>query len=541
MLTILEDICKGKGQAGDIELLQEIGDTVKKASLCGLGQTAPNPVLTTIKYFREEYEEHIKEKKCRSAVCPEIVQAPCKHTCPAQVDAPRYIRLIEQGDFESARKVVQERIPFAWVCGLVCFHPCETRCKRGMVDEPIAIRALKRSAVEFGKGIEDEGKMLVKASGKRVAIIGSGPAGLSCAYYLRKLCGHEVDVYEALAKPGGMLRYGIPEYRLPQKVLDKEITRIEKLGVKIKTNQKITDLKALRKKYDALFLAMGAMENIPLGIPGENLEGMLNCITFLRDVKMGKKIRLGEELGVIGGGNSAIDTARTALRLGADKVTILYRRTEKEMPASAEEIEEAKKEGVKIEFLVAPVKAEHKDAKIQLTLQRMNLGDIDKSGRPRPVPIVGSEFKLKFDQVITAIGQRPAISKKLGLQLNSTGTIKVNPETLETSIKGVFAGGDVVLGPASVVEAIAMGRKASVAIDRYLGGRGIIDEKLVKEELGKSKLPRGEEKKERRRERMRFTNPRERIKNFRMVELGYSKAQSCKEASRCLQCDLEEK
>jgi len=540
MLTILEDICAGRGKPGDIELLGEIGEMVKKASLCGLGQTAPNPVLTTIRYFRDEYEEHIKEKKCRAAVCKEIVQAPCKHTCPAGVDAPRYIRLIEQGDFVSARKVVQESIPFAWVCGLVCFHPCETRCRRGLVDEPIAIRALKRSAVEFGGGVSDSEKMLVPASGKKVAVVGSGPAGLTTAYYLRKLCGHEVDVYEALPKPGGMLRYGIPEYRLPQKILDQEINRIKKLGVKIKTNTRIDNIKKLRKNYDAVFVSVGAHNNVPLGIPGENLEGMLNCVTLLRQVKMGKKPRLGTKVAVIGGGNSAIDASRTALRLGAKEVVILYRRTEKEMPANPEEIAEAREEGVKIEFLVAPVRAKRKNGKILLTLQKMELGDIDASGRPRPIPIKGSEFEMEFDQVITAIGQGPSTSKKMGLELDKRGRIKVNPETLETSIPGVFAGGDAVLGPASVIEAIAQGKRAAIFIDRYLGGKGEIKEQLVPEELGREKLPRPEEEGERGRPKMRYASAKTRIKSFAQTELGYTKKQAQEEASRCLQCDLEE-
>jgi NADH-quinone oxidoreductase subunit F len=540
MLTILEDICAGKGKPEDIDVLGEIGEIVKKASLCGLGQTAPNPVLTTIRYFREEYEEHIKEKKCRAAVCREIVGAPCRHTCPAGVDAARYIRLIEQGDFESARKVVQESIPLAWVCGLVCFHPCETRCKRGLVDEPIAIRALKRATVEFGGGIKDDVITKAKPSGKKVGIVGSGPAGLTAAYYLRKLCGHEVQIFEALPKPGGMLRYGIPDYRLPQKALDQEIRRIQNLGVKIRTNRKIASIKKLRKDYDAIFIAVGAHENTPLRIPGENLEGMLNCVTMLRQVNMGKKIRLGKDVAVIGGGNSAIDSARTALRLGSRNVTILYRRTEKEMPANPEEVEEAREEGIRIEFLVAPLKAAKRNGRVAVTLQRMELGDIDRSGRRRPVPIEGSEFELEFDQVIASIGQKPGTDKNMGLELTRWGAIKVNHETLETSIPGVYAGGDVVTGPASVIEAIAMGKKAAQAIDRSLGGTGVIEEKLVPEEKGAQKLPRAEEEGERKRPRMKFKPARQRIKGFAQNELGYSMRQAMNEASRCLQCDLEE-
>ncbi|MFH1435659.1 MAG: NADH-ubiquinone oxidoreductase-F iron-sulfur binding region domain-containing protein, partial [Pseudomonadota bacterium] len=539
MLTILNEICAGKGKAGDIELLKEIGGMTRKASLCGLGQTAANPVLTTIKYFENEYEEHIRDKKCRAVVCQGIVGAPCRHTCPAGVDVPRYVRLIEKGDFVSARKVVQEKLPFAWACGLVCFHPCESRCRRGPMDEPLAVRALKRSALEYGGGVIGDGKMVVGESGRKIAIVGSGPAGLTAAYYLRKFGGHAVDVFEALPDAGGMLRYGIPEYRLPRKVLNAEIKRIERLGVRIRTGRRIGGIGKLRKSYDAVFVGAGASENVSLGIPGDGMKGMLSCLEFLRDVKMGAEPKVGPEVAVIGGGNSAIDAARTALRAGAAGVTILYRRTEKEMPASEEEIEEARAEGVRMEFLVAPLKAVRKKGRIRLTLGNMMLGDYDASGRRRPVPAPGSEVDMEFDHVIAAIGQRPAVAG-IGVELGRGGRITVDGATLETSMRGVYAGGDVVLGPSSVIEAIAQGRQAAASIDLYLGGTGKIVEKLVEEKLGSQKLPRAEEKGERKRPAMRFLSARRRVECFDQVECGFSRKQAMQEASRCLQCDLEE-
>ncbi len=525
MLTILNEICAGKGKAGDIELLKEIGEMTRKTSLCGLGQTAANPVLTTIKYFENEYEEHIRDKKCRAVVCQGIVGAPCKHTCPAGVDVPRYIRLIEQGDFISARKVVQGKLPFAWVCGLVCFHPCESRCRRGPMDEPLAVRALKRSALEYGGGVSGDGKMVAEESGRKVAILGSGPAGLTAAYYLRKFGGHAVDVFEALPEAGGMLRYGIPDYRLPGKVLNDEIRRIEKLGVRISTGRRIGGIGKLRKKYDAVFVGAGASENVSLGIPGDKLKGMLSCLDFLRDVKMGARPKVGPAVAVIGGGNSAIDAARTALRVGAAGVTILYRRTEKEMPASEEEIEEARAEGVGMEFLVAPVKASMKKGRIRLTLRKMMLGDYDASGRRRPVPVEGSDEDMEFDHVIAAIGQRPAVSG-MGMELGRGGRVTVDGATLQTSMPGVYAGGDVVLGPSSVIEAIAQGRQAAVSIDLFLGGTGKIVEKLVEEKLGSQKLPRVEEKGERKRPAMRFMPAKRRVGCFDQVECGFSRKQA---------------
>jgi len=540
MLTILEDICAGRGREGDIELLQELGSAIQKGSLCGLGQTAPNPVLTTIKYFREEYEEHIKDHKCRAAVCREIVGAPCTHTCPAGIDVPRYVRLIQAKKPKQALDVIRERIPFPSVCGLVCFHPCETRCKRAQLDAAVSIRALKRYAAEKGTPPGRWGRRSVKPSGKRVAVVGAGPGGLTAAYYLSKLGGHDVTVFEALPMAGGMLRYGIPAYRLPRKILDAEIRAIRSVGVRIKTNSRVKSARGLLKSgYDAVFLSPGAHRGLPMRIKGENNRGVLDCVTFLRSVERGEKIRVGKITAVVGGGNAAIDAARTALRLGADKVTILYRRTRDEMPAYEEEVHEALAEGVAIEFLTLPVEVTRRKGRLSVTCRRMELGPVDSSGRRRPVPIEGSDAAFEVDTLIAAIGQEPQVPSSLGVDADRRSRIKVDPRTLATNVPGLYAGGDAVTGPASVIEAIAAGRRAAVSIDLYLGGSGRIDETLaapdpatwpgVVEAAGEWKRTRNK------------TRPaRSRIRGFAQVEEGYSAAQAHREACRCLRCDLEE-
>ncbi len=536
MLAILEDITNGRGKLEDIDLLLSLGEQVKAGSLCGLGQTTPNPILTTIRYFHDEYEEHIKKHHCRAAVCEGLVAAPCSHTCPAGVDAPRYIRFIAQGKPAEALAVIREKIPFPSVCGYVCIHPCEAKCRRGLLDEAIGIRVLKRFAADHGNGLWKEGSRVAPATGKRVAIVGSGPAGLTAAYYLAKL-GHAVTVFEALPEAGGMMRVGIPDYRLPKDILKAEIKEIESIGVDIKTNTRVDSLDELfTDGYNAAFLATGAHQGIKIGVKGEDSPGVMDCVSFLREVSLGKKVEIGNSVAVIGGGNAAIDSARTALRLGAKEVTILYRRTQSEMPASAEEIEGAIAEGVKIEFLVAPTRISKKNGRVELVGISMRLGAIDASGRPRPEPIEGSEFALSFDNIIAAVGQRPEIPAQFDLTLGRGNTIQVDPETLATSREGVFAGGDAKHGPASVIEAIADGRQAAISIDKYLGGKGEIDEVLAPPE----KIT-AEEPLEERRTEVPALPVAERLKSFRLVELGLDERAAIREAKRCLRCDLEER
>jgi len=538
MLDILNDITHGRGKMEDIDLLLSLSEQIKAGSLCGLGQTAPNPVLTTIRYFRDEYEEHIKNHHCRAAVCEGIVSAPCTHTCPAGVDAPRYIRFIAKGKPDEALAVIREKIPFPSVCGYVCIHPCEAKCRRGLLDEAIGIRVLKRFAVDNGNGMWKQNSKIATSTGKQVAIVGSGPAGLTAAFYLAKL-GHKVTVFESLPEVGGMMRVAIPDYRLPKDILQNDIKEIEAVGVDIKTNTKVESTDDLfAQGYDAVFLAMGAHEGLKVGVKGEDSPGVMDCVTFLREVSLGKKVEVGDSAAVIGGGNAAIDSARTALRLGAKEVTVVYRRTKDEMPASAEEIEGAIEEGVKIRFLAAPLRITAKDGKLELECNAMKLGDIDASGRRRPEPIEGGEFTMSFDTIIAAIGQRPEIPTRFKLSLGRGNTIEVDPDSLATDKEGVFAGGDVVKGPASVIEAIAHGRLAATSIDKYLGGEGDIEETLAPPEEAMKPLEEAEEE-------MRVAIPappaKERIKNFNDVELTLSQKMAIKEAERCLRCDLEER
>jgi len=538
MLDILEDITNGKGKLEDIDLLLELSQAVKDGSLCGLGQTAPNPVLTTIRYFRDEYEEHIKKHHCRAAVCKGLVTAPCSHTCPAGVDVPRYVRFIAEGKPAEAVAVIREKIPFLSVCGHVCIHPCETKCRRGQLDDAIGIRVLKRFATEHDTGLWKENSKVAPATGKRVAIIGSGPTGLTAAYYLAKL-GHSVTVFDKLPEPGGMMRVGIPDYRLPKDILKAEIEEIKAVGVDIKTNTKVDSPERLFDQgYNAIFLAIGAHQGMRLGVDGEDSPKVVECVSFLREANLGKEIKLGDRVAVIGGGNAAIDSARTAFRLGAKEVTIIYRRTQPEMPASPEEIDEALVEGVKLYFLAAPSRIISRDGEVELECIRMELGAVDASGRRRPEPIKGSEFSMNFDTIIAAIGQRPEIPDKFDLPTGRGNTIQVDPDTLATTKEGIFAGGDAVSGPASVIEAIAAGRQAAISIDKYLGGSGVIDETLAPPEGELAPLEEAEEK---RRPQIPTLPVTQRLSSFAEVELGLSKELAIEEAKRCLRCDLEER
>lgn len=463
------------------------------------------------------------------------VPAPCRQACPAGVDAARYVRLIAEGKFAEALAVVREKIPFPSGCGFICAHPCESECTRGQIDEPIAIRILKRFAWEHDDGNWQKMSKVLPSTGKRVAVIGAGPAGLTAGYYLAKL-GHSVTVFEAMPEPGGMIRYGIPEYRLPKKILAAEIKVITDAGVEIITNTVVDSLDGLfTQGFNAVFVSLGAQQATGMGVEGEDDPRVLGGVEFLRDVNLGKSVDVGNRVAVIGGGNTAMDSARTARRLGAAEVTIVYRRTRREMPASSEEIEEALHEGIKMYFLAAPSKVINQDSEVQLECIRMKLGAPDASGRRRPEPVDGSEFTLSFDTIIAAIGQRPVIPEKYDLPLSRWNTIEVDSETMATSQKGVFAGGDVVLGPATVIEAIAQGRTAASAIDKHLGGSGDISETLTPVE----DIP------SRKGSPLELFRPEipaipleQRVSTFENVELSLTEKLAVEEAKRCLRCDL---
>jgi len=468
----------------------------------------------------------------------EAALIPCSNACPAGIDVPRYVRLTAEGKFAEAVAVVRERVPFPRVLGRVCFHPCEGVCRRGQLNQPIAICALKRFIAEQDATQWQAKTKKASPSGKKVAIVGSGPAGLTAAYYLAKL-GHSVTVFEALPQPGGMMRVGIPRYRLPKEVLDSEIEGIKSVGVEIKTDSKVESLDSLKQQsFNAVFLALGAHQGVKMGVPGEESPGVIECISFLKEVSQGKKVRLGDRVAVVGGGNAAIDAARTARRLGAKEVIIVYRRSRQEMTANPEEVEAALEEGIKILFLAAPTKITKDDNTLLMECLRMELGEPDARGRKRPVPIKGSEFNIACDAVIAAIGQVPAIPSGFGLEPLGNGTLKVNSETLAAGIDGVFAGGDVATGPASVIKAIAAGRKAASSIDRYLGGSGDISEALVEQAKASSWFGRDEAFANKQRERQPHLIVERRLSDFSEVELGFPRQRACEEAARCLRCDL---
>lgn len=474
----------------------------------------------------------------RAAALRGLFRTPCSHFCPAGIDVPRYLQFIADGKPDESLAVIREKIPFPAVCGLVCFHPCEAKCARTRLDEAVAIRMLKRFAWEHGNGMWKGKSKVAPSSGQRIAIIGSGPAGLTAAYYLAKL-GHSVTVYEALSEPGGMMIFGIPEYRLPKDALRSEIKEIEDIGVEIKTNTRVDSIdKLLEEGYNAVFVAIGAHQGLLMGVDGEDSPQVMECVNFLRDVSLGNDIEVGNKVAVIGGGNSAIDAARTALRLGAKEVTIIYRRSEMEMPATPEEVDEALAEGVQIYYLAAPSRILSRDGTVELELIRMELGAPDDSGRRRPQPIKGSEFTMSSDTVIVAIGQRPEIPRQFNLTFGQGNVIAVNPDTLATSKEGVFAGGDVVTGPASIIEAIAAARQATISIDKYLGGNGDISEVLAPPEEVVVPL---EEAGEKRRPSLPARQVEQRIRDFSQVELGYSYEKAIEEARRCLRCDLRER
>jgi len=509
----------------------------------------PNPVLSTLKYFRDEYIQHTKYKRCPALVCKGIISSACQHTCPISQDVPSYIGLIAQGKFKEAVEVVLKENPLPLVCGRVCDAPCEGKCVAGEWDDPIAIRSLKRFLADYEvkNDIRLEQKPKTERE-ERIAVVGSGPGGLTCAYYLA-LEGYKVTVFESHSIPGGMLALGIPEFRLPKDMLEYEINRIKKLGVEIRTNTTVgkdIQLDQLKEEYKAVFVAIGAHKGLKMKIPNEESEGVLDAVEFLRDFNLGRKVEIGDKVIVVGGGNSAIDAARVAKRLGKD-TRIFYRRTKAEMPAIPSEIEEAILEGIDIQYLVTPIGVQSNNDKIKgIECIRMKLGDVDESGRRRPVPIEGSEFKVDVDTLILAISQEPDISLIVGengLKVSAWSTLEVDPETLHTNVEGIFAGGDVVSGPNTVTGAMAHGKRAAQMIDKYVRGEKLeVEYKVTRPAVHVEALHLSDEEiKSLKRPEMPSIPVDQRIESFKEVELGFSEADAMIEAKRCLRCDLEVK
>ena len=479
--------------------------------------------------------------------------APCRQTCPAEIDIPLYIDQIRRGDYLKAVDTIRERNPLLLVCGRVCPHPCELNCRRGVEDEPVSINQLKRFVADYEMISGKHRPIRVAAdTGKRIAVVGGGPAGITCAYFLRRL-GHAVTMIEAMPKLGGMLRYGIPEYRLPKQVLDWEIESILNLGIEVRTGvrfgQDVDASRLLEEGFNAIFLGIGAWRDSKMKVPGEQLEGCYAGIDFLSRLAAGEKLDIRPVAAVIGGGNTAVDCTRNLIRLGAKKVYLVYRRTRKEMPANPVEIEAAETEGVKTLFLCAPVRvlADDQDRVSHLEYIRMELGEPDASGRRRPVPVAGSETLLATDMVISAIGQTPDLAfaaqadSQLG-QLKTTGwrAIEVNPATLQTNLPYLFAAGDAATGPSLVVDAIGGGRRAARSIHQFVTGQTVTaaDNELNTRLLTETLFQRVEGIVRRPRAEMVELPVAERIRCFSEVDQTLTEAAARSESERCLHCCL---
>ena len=539
MLELLTKITQGRGEIADLGTLEELAEMVRDSSLCGLGQTAPNPVLSTLRYFRGEYEDHILEQYCEAGVCTELFTAQCINACPLGQMVPGYISLVEEERFEEAIRLIRQTNPMPGILGRVCNHPCMDVCVREQTDEPINIPKIKRFAADRAreKGITVQFPTAQEKQ-ETVAIVGGGPSGLGAAYYLR-LMGYQPTIFEELPKLGGMLRYGIPAYRLPRDILDEEIDAIVAAGVTVRTGVKVgrdITLEELRRGFDALFIGIGAHQSQRMGIPGEELAGVHGGAEFLRQVELGNPPEIGKTVGVIGGGNAAIDVARTCRRMGA-AVTILYRREHKDMPASAEEIEDAVAEGITLKTLMLPSAITKANGKLALTVQQCKPGEFDTGGRRWPVPLSDKTTTEEYDTIFAAIGQVSDSGFLKDVDLKK-GRITVERCSLKTNLDGVYAGGDAVTGPALVVDALAAGKRAAIAIDRELSAK------------------RGERPYEERYENIPLTmkvpgeivtqkmartptvSSKERIKDFREVELGFDTKTIKKECRRCLRCDV---
>lgn len=469
--------------------------------------------------------------------------APCQLNCPAKTDCQGYVGLIANGEYDAAIKLIKNKIPLPASIGRVCPHPCEKACRRKNVEEPINIAQLKAFAADMDLKSDSYVPECKPASGKTVAVIGGGPAGLTAAYYLT-IMGHSVTVYDMMDKMGGMLRYGIPQYRLPKEVLDKEIAIIEKAGVKLVNNVKLGrdfTIKSLKEQNDAVIVAVGAWKSSSMRTPGEDLEGVYGGIDFLRAVIKGNAPEIGEKVAICGGGNTAMDACRTAVRLGAKEVYVIYRRTRNEMPADKLEIDEAEEEGVTYKFLTNPLSFNGENGKLKsVTLQLMELGEPDASGRRKPVPIEGKTEEIELDSVILAIGQKLVAEDVSELTLNNRGNIEADPDFFTTDIEGVFAIGDATNRGASIaIEAIGEADRCARAVDAFLNGQALDTRVPYISKRDESTIDYSD-REQKSRLNPKVLAPEVRNKNFDEVSLGFTEEQAQEEAKRCLECGCRE-
>jgi NADPH-dependent glutamate synthase beta subunit-like oxidoreductase len=549
LLSMIKDISTGAGSPSHLDAILKGVATIVLEEPEEISREFVRIVGDRLESHREVFASHIQTHNCPTGDCDILTPAPCQMACPAGIDVSSYVGLIGQGRYAEAVELIRRDNPFPWVCGLVCTHPCEFMCVRGMIDAPIAIKDLKAFAAE--RAISERAyrnPARAEDLGFKVCVIGAGPAGMTAAYYLA-LMGYRVTIIEALPYAGGMMMVGIPRYRLPREVIDREVAAIEELGVEFRFNTRLgrdTTIDRLRQEgFEAFFVSTGAHASLDMAIKGEKeFSQVIDAVTLLGNVARGERHIPGKRVAVIGGGNVAIDAARTLIRLGCEEVSLVYRRTRSEMPANVEEVRQAEEEGVRLIFLTIPIEVAGKDSKvIGLKCLRAVLAEPDARGRRRPVPVEGSDHIMEADAIITAIGQRvdrEGLDSVETLRWTRWGTLVADTITSSTSTEGIFSGGDVVLGPATVVEAIGAGKRAAEGIDRYL--RGLPQPKMPPVPSRRMRVEMVEvpasAKMALHRPEMPLLGPERRRITFQQVELGYDEATAKKEANRCLRCDV---
>ena len=546
-LRILNGFTEGTGPVDRLDVLDELSRMIRDCSLCGLGQTAPNPVLTTMRHFRHEFEDHVVAQRCRAGVCEELALSPCENSCPLHMNIPRFLQLYKEGRMEDAFEAVIMDNPLPSSTGRVCQHPCDNRCRRQTVDEAVNMREVHRliadSILTSDRYEEMVGRIVARRfppTGYKIAIAGAGPTGLTAAFYLAML-GHEVTVFDAKSEAGGMLRFALPDYRLPKSVLLREVELIERVGVQFVFNTRVgfdVPLNELDERFDAVFISIGTWKDSWVYLPGTELKGVHTALHVLESVAKKEEMPLGRRVAIIGGGNAAIDSARTALRRGSE-VLILYRRERNDMPAIEEETEAAQQEGAKIEFLVAPhrIIGDAQGNVKAIEVVKTRLGEYDSSGRRKPVP-TGEIRRFECDNVILAVGESFDLdfARASGLQMKESGTIEVDRFTLETSRSTFYAGGDVITGASNVSNAMGYGKKAARNIDERL--MGVHRWTQLFPEFDYDQTP-PEQPVESRRHTGHHVPVGARARSFDEVVLGLTAEEAHEEACRCLRCDIK--
>ncbi len=551
MLRIIESVSRGEAKESDLELLEELAMSVKDSALCALGQGSGNPVLTTLKYFRDEYERHIRERRCEAGVCENLYLALCENSCPMHMNIPGYLQLLKENRIEEAFELTLRENPLPGTVGRICHFHCRMRCRRDQLDEPVSQgeihRYLADTMYKMGRERAVYNKLIkekLPPTGKKVSIVGAGPAGLTAAFYLARL-GHDVAVYDEREEAGGIPRWGIPAYRLPKEVLRKEVGLIRKLGVRFVFNTRVgrdISWERLGEMSDAVLVCVGALQDLRLGIPGEDLKGVVPGYGVLEGINAGKKAAIGSEVVVVGGGNSAIDVARSALRSGA-RVTVVYRRARGDMPANAEELEGALEEGVALVCMAQPVAAlagESGEVRA-LEVMRMKAGTVDASGRPSPMP-TGESYEIPCDTLVIAVGERvdPSGVESVGAAVGKDGRVGADPFSFRTANPRFYAAGDAVTGPATAAEAMGQAKVAAAAIDEALvpAAAEARFEGLFRKFEYAMEVPLAPAKAKM--NRARQLPPAERRGNFVEISQGFTGEQARYEAERCLRCDVRE-